>query len=156
MAKIGVNDPCPCSSGKKYKKCCQSKSFDEKKKKIEENEKLQQIYINGQEDHSSKINYCIDYYKNLFPDHNLIDLSNYINTTNYKNILTLHYHNNTIILVERNELTQELFNEKSNLNKNDLLFIYKGGYKTFEAIDILHYDKDVKNMILNRDNGLTL
>lgn len=22
MAKIGRNDPCPCSSGKKYKKCC--------------------------------------------------------------------------------------------------------------------------------------
>jgi len=22
MAKIGRNDPCPCGSGKKYKKCC--------------------------------------------------------------------------------------------------------------------------------------
>ena len=20
--KVGVNDPCPCGSGKKYKKCC--------------------------------------------------------------------------------------------------------------------------------------
>ena len=25
MAKIGVNDPCPCGSGKKYKKCCLDK-----------------------------------------------------------------------------------------------------------------------------------
>lgn len=24
-AKIGVNDPCPCQSGKKYKKCCRLK-----------------------------------------------------------------------------------------------------------------------------------
>lgn len=24
--KIGRNDPCPCGSGKKYKKCCVSKS----------------------------------------------------------------------------------------------------------------------------------
>lgn len=24
--KIGRNDPCPCGSGKKYKKCCLSKS----------------------------------------------------------------------------------------------------------------------------------
>lgn len=24
MAKIGRNDPCPCGSGKKYKKCCES------------------------------------------------------------------------------------------------------------------------------------
>jgi len=22
MAKIGRNDPCPCGSGKKYKRCC--------------------------------------------------------------------------------------------------------------------------------------
>lgn len=26
MSKIGRNDPCPCGSGKKYKKCCQLKS----------------------------------------------------------------------------------------------------------------------------------
>lgn len=26
MAKIGRNDPCPCGSGKKYKKCCLSKT----------------------------------------------------------------------------------------------------------------------------------
>ena len=25
MAKVGRNDPCPCGSGKKYKKCCLSK-----------------------------------------------------------------------------------------------------------------------------------
>ena len=24
-AKIGPNDPCPCGSGKKYKKCCMQK-----------------------------------------------------------------------------------------------------------------------------------
>jgi hypothetical protein len=25
MAKAGRNDPCPCGSGKKFKKCCESK-----------------------------------------------------------------------------------------------------------------------------------
>lgn len=25
MAKIGRNDPCPCGSGKKYKKCCEAR-----------------------------------------------------------------------------------------------------------------------------------
>ena len=25
MSKIGRNDPCPCGSGKKYKKCCLNK-----------------------------------------------------------------------------------------------------------------------------------
>ncbi len=25
MEKVGRNDPCPCGSGKKYKKCCEEK-----------------------------------------------------------------------------------------------------------------------------------
>ena len=25
-AKVGRNDPCPCGSGKKYKKCCGAQS----------------------------------------------------------------------------------------------------------------------------------
>jgi len=28
VKKIGRNDPCPCGSGKKYKKCCLKKSLD--------------------------------------------------------------------------------------------------------------------------------
>jgi len=26
MSKVGRNDPCPCGSGKKYKKCCEQKT----------------------------------------------------------------------------------------------------------------------------------
>jgi|GEM_PF-1634298 len=55
MADIGRNDPCPCNSGKKYKKCCEGKdqakqhaalekqwnasikAFDKQKKDAEEN-----------------------------------------------------------------------------------------------------------------------
>ncbi len=33
MSKIGRNDPCPCKSGKKYKKCCGG-SFSLNKKEI--------------------------------------------------------------------------------------------------------------------------
>lgn len=29
MAKIGRNDPCPCGSGKKYKKCCESVALEQ-------------------------------------------------------------------------------------------------------------------------------
>jgi len=40
--KIGRNDPCPCGSGKKYKKCCLKK--DELKKAISlPNETLNEI-----------------------------------------------------------------------------------------------------------------
>ncbi|MCH9614163.1 MAG: hypothetical protein SP1CHLAM54_11770 [Chlamydiia bacterium] len=29
--KVGRNDPCPCGSGKKYKKCCEKKSYLQRK-----------------------------------------------------------------------------------------------------------------------------
>jgi hypothetical protein len=32
MAKINRNDPCPCGSGKKYKKCCGLKALEQKKR----------------------------------------------------------------------------------------------------------------------------
>ncbi|WP_342303645.1 SEC-C metal-binding domain-containing protein [Methanolobus sp. ZRKC5] len=36
--KIGRNDPCPCGSGKKYKKCCMFKDKEEKKSFMERTE----------------------------------------------------------------------------------------------------------------------
>lgn len=33
--KVGVNDPCPCGSGKKYKKCCQDRPEDERPSSLE-------------------------------------------------------------------------------------------------------------------------
>jgi len=33
FAHVGRNDPCPCKSGKKFKKCCESKKFDAPKPK---------------------------------------------------------------------------------------------------------------------------
>ena len=36
MPKVGRNDPCPCGSGKKYKKCCELKEYAEQQKAIQE------------------------------------------------------------------------------------------------------------------------
>jgi len=35
MNRINRNDPCPCGSGKKYKKCCELKDQERRKKKFE-------------------------------------------------------------------------------------------------------------------------
>ncbi len=32
MKEVGRNDPCPCGSGKKYKKCCAQKSLLQRRK----------------------------------------------------------------------------------------------------------------------------
>jgi len=41
MAKIGRNAPCPCGSGKKYKKCCLAKEEEERRSRLEEQERRQ-------------------------------------------------------------------------------------------------------------------
>ncbi len=41
MSKIGRNNPCPCGSGKKYKKCCLS---DKKGKKQSQKARLVPVY----------------------------------------------------------------------------------------------------------------
>ncbi|HQN19897.1 MAG TPA: SEC-C metal-binding domain-containing protein [Syntrophobacteraceae bacterium] len=39
MAKIGRNAPCPCGSGKKYKKCCLAKDEEARRARLEEQER---------------------------------------------------------------------------------------------------------------------
>ena len=34
MAKIGRNSPCPCGSGKKYKRCCQQKEIEMRRREL--------------------------------------------------------------------------------------------------------------------------
>jgi len=43
MEKIGRNDPCPCGSGKKFKKCCESKTISKRfaAHKIEDSAQVQ-------------------------------------------------------------------------------------------------------------------
>jgi tetratricopeptide (TPR) repeat protein len=53
MAKIGRNDPCPCGSGKKYKKCCLSQ---------DEELERQAVAAEGVHDHRG---FCEDCYGDL-------------------------------------------------------------------------------------------
>ena len=42
---VGRNDPCPCGSGKKYKKCCESKeTFSIEEAQAEELERILQTF----------------------------------------------------------------------------------------------------------------
>lgn len=64
--KIGRNDPCPCGSGKKYKKCCLQK--DEKEKIMQQKSKVFQIlsdkYFSVQ-DYFDNFGYSVSYLDNF-------------------------------------------------------------------------------------------
>ncbi len=62
--KIGRNDPCPCGSGKKYKKCCDGKLPRKDEILIGHKEKFEKIYY----DHTDKNIYIIKDGKKITPD----------------------------------------------------------------------------------------
>lgn len=140
MNKLGVNDQCHCGSNKKYKKCCMKTDIN---KKQDENLK----YTDGQTEHSDKIKFCINFFSKLFENHKIINITDDITIDNYKTYLIKNFNTKTIMLIERTELTDELFREKSDSERNDIILMYKGGYKVFPVIDILKYEDDIKKFI---------
>ncbi len=44
--KVGRNDPCPCGSGKKFKKCCNTKISKEKKYSLDDAQPMLPLYDN--------------------------------------------------------------------------------------------------------------
>ncbi|ARP44234.1 hypothetical protein GTHT12_02738 [Geobacillus thermodenitrificans] len=48
---VGRNDPCPCGSGKKYKKCCMNKAMEEEAKRARQHRFFEQKYELSQQVH---------------------------------------------------------------------------------------------------------
>ena len=140
MNKTKVNESCYCGSDKKYKKCCLKKDSE-----LKYNENLK--YIEGQTEHSDKIKFCINFYSKLFENHKIINITNDINKDNYKTYLIKNLNTKIIMLIERIDSNEELFMEKSDTDRNDIIMMYKGGYKVFPCIDILKYEDDIKKFI---------
>ena len=144
MIKIKPNVNCPCLSGKKYKKCCQFNDY--RLKQIEETN-----YIDGQLISSDKINFCINHYKTIFTEHKFIDITDNINIDNYKSYHIKNYTNKTIMIAEKTNKNNELFIQKSNSDANDIILMYKGTYRVFNANNIINYDHDIINVIETSD-----
>lgn len=146
MVKQNPNDKCHCNSDKKYKKCCMINDF-----KLKQNEEL--TYLNGQITSSEKVKFCINHYQPLFDKHKIIDITNNLNQDNYKTYHIKNYNNKTIMIAEKTEKNIDLFLEKSNLDSDDIIIMYRGAYKIFNLLDILKYDEDIVRIIEKRDNG---
>ncbi len=146
MHKIKPNDKCYCNSDKKYKKCCMNNDFNLKKE-----DEIK--YLNGQLESSNKIKFFMKYYKELFPKHKIIDITDNINLDNYKTYHIKNYINKTIMLAEKTEENKSFFQEKINEDNQDIIIMYKGVYRAMNAVDILKYKDDIVNIINSRDLG---
>ena len=123
------------------------------KKIVNKKQEEEQKYLNGQEESSDKMNFCINYYKKIYEKHKIINITDDINLDNYKTYQIKNYNNKTIMLIERTTQNEELFEEKSNDDNADIMFMYKGVYRVFNAKNILKYDEDINNIITKRDLG---
>jgi hypothetical protein len=71
--KVGRNDPCPCGSGKKYKKCCLKKEMEQKVKELREKrakeEAEEEFWDNFKgASYTGKISILTDYLDSKNPD----------------------------------------------------------------------------------------
>ena len=132
MKKIGRNELCYCKSNIKYKKCCFIKT---------------DIYNIGQNISSDVINNLKEILVLEFKKYSIIDISNNLTTDNYINYLKKNYYNTVIMLAEKNNINNNIFIEKSiNLN-DDIIIMYKGGYRIINSNMILNYILNIKEFI---------
>lgn len=149
MPKLNPNDKCHCNSDKKYKKCCMMKDMNAKN-----DEELK--YLNGHDNSSEKIKFCMNHYKSIFDKHKIIDVTDYINLDNYKTFQIKNYQNKTLMLATRTEKNNELFLEKGDSDTYDFIIMYKGAYRIMNILNLFKYNDDIINVITKRDQGLSV
>ena len=146
MPKINRNEKCPCNSGKKYKQCCLKK---EESNKIEENKK----YMKGQDDYSETLRMFAEYLEEEYDDHKIINISNHLNSDNYKNYQIKHYNSKLLMIAERNTNNDEVFKSRGG-TQNDIMIMYRGSYRTFNHDEVMNVLESIDKMIQNRLAGL--
>ena len=138
MKKIGRNELCPCNSNIKYKKCCFNK--------------IELRYDISQNISSDNINELKDLLLAKFKKYNIIDISNNLNTDNYIEYLKKNYYKNIIMLVEKNIINNNLFIDKTINPDEDILIMYKGGYRIIESVRISNYILNIIEFIQLQNN----
>lgn len=146
MPKVNRNEKCPCNSEKKYKQCCLKKDKDAK---IEENEK----YIRGHDDYSETLRIFAEYLEEEYNDHKIINISNHLNSDNYKNYQIKHYNSKVFMIAERNTNNDAVFKSRGG-TQNDILIMYRGSYRTFNNDEMMSALESIDKMIQTRLAGL--
>jgi SEC-C motif len=145
MKKIGRNDNCSCGSSKKYKQCCFMKDIDSKLKE-------QEKYSLGQSESSENVQACLQFLKNTYSDHKVIDISNDLEDQNYKLYQIKNYTNKIIMVAERNLKNDNVFKSRVQTSDN-MIVLYRGSYRIFNHLNINQVKESIHKMIMTRLAG---
>jgi hypothetical protein len=134
MNKIGRNDTCNCGSGKKYKKCCINKIILDKFKL-------------GQLESSEKIQNCINKLKKNHPFHKIINITDDLQDSNYREYQLKNFSDNIIMIAEKTVENAIVFLTRVNDFDSDIMVMYHGSYRTFKYKDLDSIIDSVSEMI---------
>lgn len=110
------NKKCPCGSGRRYKICCKNN-----------------IYQHDNPDKSQTIIVYIDWLKNEFPNHTVIDITHTLEPSNYKNFQCNNYEKKSILIANRTPKNDKIFVDNKSQN-GEAIVLFFGAYVCFEHI----------------------
>lgn len=145
IGKIGRNDKCSCNSGKKYKQCCLSKEIQLKKKEEEK-------YNEGQPTSTEHVSLVMEFLRDEYKDHKVIDITNYLNSETYKPYQIKHYTNKVIMVAEKCDTNKDAFDGRGQID-NDMMIMYRGSYRTFRKNELGQVFENIDKMIQTRLAG---
>ena len=137
------NERCACNSGKKYKNCCLNKTNQNKSKETEN-------YTKGQESYSENLRIFADYLEDEYKNHEVINISDYLNIDNYRDFQIKNYTNKLIMIAEKNNNNSSVFATRG---CGDIIIMYKGSYRTFNQCDMMNVLDSIDKMIQIRLAG---
>ena len=144
--KLGRNDKCHCSSGKKYKSCCLMNDENVMKQiRQEQMEKMLQEQTIIQQ--NSHVGQCITLIRNEFPNYKVIDVTPHINADVYKKYQLQFYNKRTVMVAEKIDDNASVFNGRVDNPLNDMIVMYNGSYRTFQFKDMSRVISSVIQMI---------
>jgi hypothetical protein len=136
MVKVKPNEPCPCGSGIKYKKCCVNKTTN-----------IITKYETGQAESSEIIQACLTVLSNRYDKAKFINVTDDLTEITYKEYQLKNFSNNICMIAERTELNAEVFATRIDNESSNIILFHKGSYRTFSHKNVERVLESVKNLI---------
>jgi len=136
MVKVKPNEPCPCASGIKYKKCCANKTTTTITK-----------YETGQPESSVIISACIKVLEERFPAAKFINVTDDLTELTYKEYQLKNFSNSIVMIAEQTEKNAEVFATRIDNESSNIILFHKGSYRTFSHKNVERILESVKNII---------
>ena len=94
----------------------------------------------------------MEYFREEYTDHKVIDITDYLNDSNYTKFQQANYFYKTIMIAQRNETNRGVFNGRGH-HSNDIIVMYRGSYRTFKKDDLAKVAESIDHMIETRNAG---